>query len=540
MKRVICSFVGGLTMEYKVKDFDAIRSVKSMSSFIDRFRVYASNNRNNNSILDTIDKAIQKCIHLKDQVSLVKLYELKISQIEHLRERQQDIFRLAQLMEEISININYNEGLALAYYKKWYIWKLRGEKERSRESLDKSIDYVQLLESKNYAYHVCMYSFAVDKWLRERDTNSTNILEKCADYFFENGFYRSFAQCLAILLLIYQQTQDKKKSMELTKKIISKNELINKFPQEIAAIINYFIGVSNKLCFSIDRAKNYFLKSINVLKSIHDKSIYTGYYLRGLAHLTACYALQGKLELSYYQMKEVEVLIEEGETSKNLDSFNKEQIKHDFNLTKFYVLSRLSNVKLEDLEELSNNIIENLETYHSDAAFFSEFLLNANLSKKQLVNIKKFDTSSTRRVEHILDFLIAKKANAKEKKVIELVSTLQKRPAEKRMTLEERAFADLLAAQEYFKLKRYTEIYPLLRKYEKRLDQIEVLELRLFMEAFIQIGAYKNGDIMGPVNQYLAIKKCRLYKFTKLENKLLDYLDIQAQEARMNTNYIYS
>ncbi|TFG10154.1 hypothetical protein EU534_01330 [Candidatus Heimdallarchaeota archaeon] len=527
-------------MEDKVKDFNAFNSKESMSSFIDGFRVYASNNRNNYSILDTIDKTIQKCIHLKDQVSLVKLYELKISQIEHLKERREDIFQLAQLMKEISKDINYNEGLALAYYKMWYIWKLKGEKKRSQEALDKSINYVQLLKSQNYTYHVCMYSFAVNKWLNERNIVSANILEKCADYFFENGFYRSFAQCLAILLLIYQQTQNKKKSMKLAEKIIIKKELINELPQEIVAIIHYFIGVSNKLCFSIDRAKNYFLKSTNVLKSIHDKSIYSGYYLRGLAHLTACYALQGKLELSYYQMKEVETLIEEGETSKNLDSFNKGQIKHDFNLTKFYVLSRLNNVKLDDLEELSTNIINNLETYHSDAVFLSEFLLNANLSKKQLVNIKRFNTSSTQRIEHILDFLIVKKNNTKEKQIVELVSTLHRRPTEDRMTLEERAFADLLAAQEYFKLKRYTEIYPLLRKYEKRLDEIEILELRLFMEAFIQIGAYKNGDMMGPVNQYLAIKKCRLYKFTKLENKLLDYLDIQAQEARMNTNYIYS
>ena len=47
------------------------------------------------------------------------------------------------------------------------------------------------------------------------------------------------------------------------------------------------------------------------------------------------------------------------------------------------------------------------------------------------------------------------------------------------------------------------------------------------MEAFIQVGAYKTGDPLGPALQYMAIKKCRQYGFSRLENKLLEYLNIQ-------------
>ncbi|MCK4895920.1 MAG: hypothetical protein KAS47_03875 [Candidatus Heimdallarchaeota archaeon] len=47
------------------------------------------------------------------------------------------------------------------------------------------------------------------------------------------------------------------------------------------------------------------------------------------------------------------------------------------------------------------------------------------------------------------------------------------------------------------------------------------------MEAFIQIGAYKSGDPLGPALQYMTIKKFKLYEFSRLQNKLLDYLQLQ-------------
>ncbi|MHA1217460.1 MAG: hypothetical protein ACTSO5_02110 [Candidatus Heimdallarchaeaceae archaeon] len=70
-----------------------------------------------------------------------------------------------------------------------------------------------------------------------------------------------------------------------------------------------------------------------------------------------------------------------------------------------------------------------------------------------------------------------------------------------------------------------------LKKYENQLYKIEVLEMRVFMEAFIQVGAYKNGDPLGPALQYMAIKKCRQYGFSRLENKLSDYLTMQGNDT---------
>ena len=156
--------------------------------------------------------------------------------------------------------------------------------------------------------------------------------------------------------------------------------------------------------------------------------------------------------------------------------------------------------------------------------------MNANLTNKQLVEIKNLQNPSTKRVEHIINFLIEKITRKGEQEIMKDISILKKRPVEHRMTFVEKAFADLLAAQEYYKLNRFAEIYPLLRKYKNSLKKIEVLELRIFMEAFIQVGAFKNGDPLGPALQYMAIKKCQQLGFSKLENKLLDYLTLQGSD----------
>lgn len=229
-------------------------------------------------------------------------------------------------------------------------------------------------------------------------------------------------------------------------------------------------------------------------------------------------------------MKEVEELIKEGIASKNLDSFSKGQISHNFTLAKFYIHSRLQGFQIEDLYDLVQDISDNFDKYHSNAMFFSEFLLNANLTKEQLIKIKDLNNPSTKRVEHNINFLIDKTTYADEQQIMKLISTLKRRPLEERMTFAEKAFADLLAAQEYYNLNRFAEIYPLLKKYENNFHKIEVLEMRVFMEAFIQVGAFKNGDPLGPALQYMAIKKCRQYGFSRLENELLGYLELQQSD----------
>ncbi len=531
---VLFSLLVTYFMEDKVKEIDTINSKESMSLFIDRFRVLASNNRNNENILDLISKAIQKCNQLDDQKSLVKLYEIKVSQIEHLQEKQQDISRLVRQMKDISKKINYLGGLALAYNIEWYIEKYNGRIERSLKALEISMNYVsQYLNSEEYEYYVCNYSFAVENWLSKRDVESSLILEKCANYFHRSGFYRSFTQCLSLLMMIYQQTQNKKNSMELIREIFNRGDFLYKIPKDVQSIIHYFIGVTHELNFNLKEATTHLSESKSKLEPLYKEDMYSGYYLITLSYLTATYALQGKLELALKQVREVDALIEEGIVTKNLDSFSKGQIIHNFDLTIFYIKSRLQGFHIEELQELLQTILTNISKYYSNAIFFSELLLNANLTNEQLIEIKNLNNPSTKRVGHIINFLIEKATHTEEKQIINLISALKRKPVEERMTFAEKAFADLLAAQEYYKLNRFTDIYPLLKKYENQLHRIEVLELRVFMEAFIQIGAYKNGDPLGPALQYMAIKKCKNYGFSRLENRLIDYLQMQKDSIKM-------
>ena len=302
-------------------------------------------------------------------------------------------------------------------------------------------------------------------------------------------------------------------------------------PKEIKSIVHFFIGFVHILNFNLNEAENHLLESQNILKHTYKTSIYSGYYLTTLSHLTSTYALQGKLRLALDQIKRVKELLEEEIALKNLDSFNKNQIIYSFNLTKFYIQSRLSNFCVEKLQDLIETILSNVDTYHSNAIMLSEFILNANLTKTELQNMRKLDNSSTRRIEHILDFLIFQDDND-DKQTFQRINTLKRRPVEERMTYVERAFADLLAAQEYYKINRFLEIQSLLKNYQNHLHSIEVLELRVFMEAFIQVGAFKSGDPLGPALQYMAIKKCRNYGFSRLENRLLNYLDMQSKNIQ--------
>lgn len=165
---------------------------------------------------------------------------------------------------------------------------------------------------------------------------------------------------------------------------------------------------------------------------------------------------------------------------------------------------------------------------------FSEFILNSNLDSDKLQRLMTIDNFSINRIKHLIEFMLEKQKLetkiSKEQKALNCISILEKHVTTSKTTFIEHAYRDLLIAQQLFSLKRYAEIAPLLKQYESRLKQIEVLEMRVFMEAFIQVGAYKNGDPLGPALQYMAIKKCRIYGFSRLENTLLNYLQLQHSE----------
>jgi hypothetical protein len=363
----------------------------------------------------------------------------------------------------------------------------------------------------------------MENWLENRDFKSANLLEDCIDFFYLEGYYHGLIMSLGHLIIIYQQTQNKEKSMKLVRKILSNVNLLTKMPEEIPSILHFFIGFSHGLFINLNEAERYLLESQIILRSTYKKSIYSSYYITSLSHLTTTYALQGKLELAIKHMKEVEELMEEGIVTRNLDSFNKKQIIHSFNLTKFYINSRLSNFTIEIEQELVQSIIYNLDKYYSNAIMFSEFLLNTNLTKEQLANIQNLDNPSTRRVEHIINFLLEKMTNAEEQQVLRYTNILQRRSVEERMTYVEKAFADLLDVKEYYRIGRFAEIYPLLKKHKNQLDRIEVLEMRILMEAFIQAGEFNNGDPLAPALHFMAIKRCREHNFTRLGETLLDH-----------------
>ncbi|MHA1201699.1 MAG: hypothetical protein ACTSQ4_04170 [Candidatus Heimdallarchaeaceae archaeon] len=512
-----------------------IKSIKSQAELdksMSHLKIIASNERSNPEVIQLIEEFITVSEDISDFKSLVILYGLLILQ---LVQQISNISRALQTLEKMQLlatEIDFKDGLAFSYSFSWYIEKIEGNHKKSANKIEKSMQLLgEILTPDPYIYHFVSYTYAVEMWLEKRNPQAAEILEKCANYFYKVGLTHSLTMSLGILIIIYQQMQNKEKSLQFIKIILGNYNLLLNMPREVRSIAHYFIGVGHKLSFNLGETEKHLLETERILKPIYKDSIYSGYYLAALSHLTTTSALQGKLGLALDQLKRAEDLLEGEITIKNLDSFNKNQIIHDFNLTKFYIQSRLRDFSIEKYQDLIQTIINNVGTHHSNAIMLSEFLLNINLTISELQDIKKLNNPSTKRVEHILDFLICQ-GNDDDKQALQRINALKRRPVEERMTYVEKAFADLLAAQEYYKINRFAEIYPLLKKYENQTHKIEVLELRVFMEAFIQVGAFKNGDPLGPALQYMAIKKCRNYGFSRLENRLLNYLDMQRRDIR--------
>ncbi|MHA1418710.1 MAG: hypothetical protein ACTSVO_00585 [Candidatus Heimdallarchaeaceae archaeon] len=516
-------------------------SVKEeLQRYIKELRVFASNNKFEEEVINLIEKTIKKAETIEDKKSLIDLYELKISQIEHLYDSNDQILQLMLLMRELSLEIDYKEGLALSYNIEWYIEKFKGNKTRSKNALDFSIKTLSNnTDYDNYSYVICYYSYAVELWLEENNPHSASILEDCIDFFHKEGFYRSLVQTLAVLFVIYQETQNRKGALKATQKLLSNKIPFDNLPNDIQAISYYFIGLSHKLQLNLSLAERYLEKARKILNETFDKSIYSFYYIPVLTHLSTVLALQGKFEQSLELIKVAETLLQDKRFSNYSDPISSRQLKHSFNLVNFYVKSRMCDSTCDEVTDLIYNIHTDCKINYSNAIMLTEFLLNANLNQEQLKELKNTNNASLERVKHIINLLIVKvKPNSravKEQNYLDSIKVLQERFKINKMTFIEKAYADLLIAQQLFSLKQFAKIYPLLKKYVNQINRIEVLELRIFMEGFIQVGAYKCGDPLGPALQYMAIKKCRMYGFSRLENTLLNYLDMQKKEIFAQT-----
>lgn len=185
------------------------------------------------------------------------------------------------------------------------------------------------------------------------------------------------------------------------------------------------------------------------------------------------------------------------------------------------------------MSDLIMEIYNGSKTLYSDFMLLSEFILNANLNSSKLRQLLKTDNYSISRVKHLIlfDLKDKNKERISERRLNKRIEVVTERTRTSKTAFIEDVLADLLIAQQLYSLKKYSEISTLLRKYEGKLDQIQVLELRLFMEALIQIGVYRNGNPLGLVFHYTAIRKCSNYGFTRLETRLLEYLEMQKREA---------
>ncbi len=522
-----------MTNEELFDVFASISDKNDLTNFISMLRV-ASANIKSEKLLELINRCLEFCSKNDYSVGIVNLFELKIKQLFHHQNQLNVIEKILNQMIQLSTKIDYTNGLALAYSTKWGVEKLKGNKEQSLIALESSMNILNKASKRDdYIYFICNYTFAFSKWTENHDITSSITFEECFEYFSKNGFYRSSVQTIGILGIIYTRTQNSRKILDLSRKILSDKFILEDLPKDIHAIYYYFVGLGHMIDLRLNLAESFFEESYTLLRPIYNESIYFSNHLLLHSYMVSVKALQGKLEETLTLTKEAEDLLKQEFFEQNLDLGTKKQINHTLNLNKFYVYSRLKDFDSEETQDLFEEVFTGSKTLYSNFLLISEYLLNSNLEPAKLEELLNTNNFSINRVKHIISFVLLKRKeeDTGKQQFLERIEILSNRKKTDKTTFIENVFSDLLIAQQLYSLKRYGEIYPLLRKYENNLDRIEVLELRVFMEAFIQVGAYKTGDPLGPALQYMAIKKCRQYGFSRLENKLLDYLNMQGKDS---------
>jgi len=507
---------------------------EDLKEVIEILRPIAINNQSM-QITDLIKDALEKSKCIEDFELAIFLYDLQIRQIYHLNDHLDQICDIISEMKHLAKRVNSANCNALVKQLTWYVEKLKGNKERSSLSINEAM---KLVESgcidDSYTYFSVKYSYAIEEWLEHDNHNVTNLLEDCVSYFLEKAMYRSFAQSLGILSVIYQRTNNYREAEKTSEKILGNRSLMEKLSPDIKSIVYYFTGVGQLLQSNLSNAEIYFNEALMILEQTQASLYYNYYYVRTISHIATIKALLGNWESAFSNMKKIETLIQDTKITKNFDNHSINQVPHTFNLIKFYIYSRLKSFEHSDNQDLIESIFNKLERQYSHPILLIEFILNSSLEKDRLEILIKSDFDNLKRVKHIINYELLKKKkiwNKQDNLAKNCIEILEEGMNTKKRTYLEAAFTDLLIAKELFSLGDYEGIYLLLRKYSNRTDRLEVLEFRIFMEAFIQVGAYKTGNPLGPALQYMAIKKCKQYGFSRLEDKLLEYLTIQGNDA---------
>ena len=236
-----------MTLERLATKVEKIETNDDLIEIDKVIRLYASNLRTLD-IYNLCDRIKEKCILLDNKKILVNIYGYQISIIYNFKNKLHEVSELIERMLKVSTEIKYNEGLAWAYSYEWYIAKFHGNKSKGAQSLNKAIKILEETSCSDlFIYHFVFYSYGVERWMENNDANSVLIFEECVDYYKKQGYYRSLAQALSMLILIYQQTHNIKKSSKLVRKILINDNFLNEIPKEIQSIIHFFIGFSHGL-----------------------------------------------------------------------------------------------------------------------------------------------------------------------------------------------------------------------------------------------------------------------------------------------------
>ncbi len=192
------------SIEEKLK---AVSSNKQMKEIVTDLRIVISNNRSSSELMETTKKAISTALELGYNKDLTNLYGLLILQLEHCEENLVEVSLLIEKMQQLAKSTGCQESIALTYAYLWYHEKIKGNSKQSKDAILKAKRIFENLQKyDSYNYYFVLYSYAVEIWLHSHDSQSTKLLEECANFFYREGYYRSLAQTFSLLSIMYTRT----------------------------------------------------------------------------------------------------------------------------------------------------------------------------------------------------------------------------------------------------------------------------------------------------------------------------------------------
>ncbi|MBY9002131.1 MAG: hypothetical protein KGD64_14520 [Candidatus Heimdallarchaeota archaeon] len=444
-----------------------------------------------------IDKLIAKCEQLNDKESLVIIYYVKHIFIFGLLRKNGEIQELAEKMNSISEEIDFQEGIALYNMVLWGLEKLQGNIEGAITLRNMSMELMNSLEKPNLTIlNWIKYSFAVGEWTEEKKPASVDILEDCMIYFRKREHYSSEIQAATIIADIYSKTNQNDKLVNIVQEIMGDDNLFQYYPKEVLGRFHFYLGLMFLTKADIELAEMHLFSSTQLFKRFGLRSNYIYDYLLGLSILARIYATTGQLVKVHEILSELKAIVDEGDLSERISKQFVNSLLSSITITQFYVTFHRRENHSEDFQDQLKYLLLKYQQFLLLPEMLTELMVYSGIEIDELNELKK-ERVSSEFLKKVINFLIElqnpKESNTEKRiknasKILNLSNENSVRDGFGRI------FGDLILAKLYLSIGKYEEFKNVMKRYIFKTERITHISLQFLAQSMEIIYKFLQGD----------------------------------------------